>query len=446
MALARTLLLMRDEVDAEVADATLMQALTGTRVALIADAKTLTTHAGQSCFVTAALLMARSGHTVHVLAPDVPLVGLQPPLQPGGIIASLSATGADLLPGITFRTDLPARAFDLAIVLGEAPIEVEALHAIRLNADGWSGHIVPVENAAPFEASLWPLGAMAAGALAAGEAFKVAMRMLASRFRNQARLDTVFGLTDRSTFVLAPAVTPYAADLGALDCVSGGAIVQAALYALARVPGLNGRVRIIEPDTGDITNLNRYMLLTRSRLGRSKAFDLAAALANTNLRVTPVAARFEPQTVDALAPLAPSVLVGVDDIPSRWLVQRQSPAWLGVGATTHWSAMASFHRPGLGCAECLHPTDELGTGAIPTVAFVSFWAGLLTSTFLLRHTAGHALGVAEQQLYMTPFRAENAIRTPVVYRILCPTCRMLRCTVSPKRAIAQSDAAKASAK
>ncbi|MGY4626463.1 hypothetical protein ACVWY3_004219 [Bradyrhizobium sp. USDA 4486] len=43
--------------------------------------------------------------------------------------------------------------------------------------------------------------------------------------------------------------------------------------------------------------------------------------------------------------------------PSRWFVQRASTAWLGVGATTHWSAMASFHVPGTdGCAECLHPT------------------------------------------------------------------------------------------
>jgi hypothetical protein len=42
-----------------------------------------------------------------------------------------------------------------------------------------------------------------------------------------------------------------------------------------------------------------------------------------------------------LAQLAPHVPVGVDHIPTRWLVQ-QMPRWFGVGATTHWSAGTSF--------------------------------------------------------------------------------------------------------
>src|SRR2546427_44705 len=100
--------------------------------------------------------------------------------------------------------------------------------------------------------------------------------------------------------------------------------------------------------------------------------------------INTVVARYEMSLHDELGPFAPAVLVGVDDIPSRWEVQAARPLWLGVGATTHYSAMASYHVPGLGCARCLHPKDEPGGGLIPTVSFVSHWAGLwLASLFAL---------------------------------------------------------------
>jgi hypothetical protein len=134
--------------------------------------------------------------------------------------------------------------------------------------------------------------------------------------------------------------------------------------------------------------------------------------------------RYEEERAGLIKP-GRSVLVGVDDIPARWLVQRASPAWLGIGATTHWSAMASFHEAGLGCAECLHPLDDPSTAAIPTVAFVSFWAGLLLATYFLRQVSGRPAEAAEQQIYMTPFRAENAIVSVVPKRPGCPSCHII---------------------
>jgi hypothetical protein len=242
-ALARTLLLMRDEVGPEPPEGDLVRALTTTRIALIADDDGLSTHAGQSCCVTAALLMARSGHAVHLLMPDVPMIGAQPPLVPGNLRASLIAAGNDLLPGVTFETGTPEGTVDLAVALCTAPIAVAARHAIRLRADGWRGMVVPAADSAPFGASWWPFGGMAAGALAAGEAFKISMHKLARQFCTPERLHNVFRLTDHSTFELAPEKTPYAHDLGPFDCISGGAITHAALYALARVPGVSGKGR-----------------------------------------------------------------------------------------------------------------------------------------------------------------------------------------------------------
>src|SRR6266849_1890238 len=102
-ALDRTLLLIRDELVDTAPDELLLAALTETSVALVADVANLVSHSAQSSYITAALLMARSGHKVHLVAPDVPLVGPQPPLKRGGIVSSLVDVGRDLLPGISFR-------------------------------------------------------------------------------------------------------------------------------------------------------------------------------------------------------------------------------------------------------------------------------------------------------------------------------------------------------
>lgn len=63
LALDRTLRLMRDEFRPDVAEADLLEALTGTEVALVAGEECLKSHAAQTAFIAAALLMSRTGHT-----------------------------------------------------------------------------------------------------------------------------------------------------------------------------------------------------------------------------------------------------------------------------------------------------------------------------------------------------------------------------------------------
>jgi len=204
--------------------------------------------------------------------------------------------------------------------------------------------------------------------------------------------------------------------------VSGGAIIQAALYALSRIPDARGDIRVIEPEVADLTNLNRYSLLRRSRTASLKAVDLAE-MGLAGFRVEPITERYDAAFRERLGPPAPAVLVGVDDIPSRWEVQAARPLWLGVGATTHYSAMSSYHVAGLGCARCLHPTDEPGGGPIPTVSFVSHWAGLWLASLFARERIGARPPVLEQSAYFTSLRAESSASLwlgPVAVRSDCP--------------------------
>lgn len=422
--LSRTLLLMRDEVGPEIDDSVLLDALTSTRVALIADAANIASHAAQTAFVTAAMLMARSGHQVFLMAPDVPMAAAQPLLQPGAMIDQLARVGKDMLPGVEFIAGEPEGEVDLAIGLGDTPFNVCARRRIRINAEAWAGIIMREDQPRPWDAAQWPLGALAAAGLGAGEAFKIAMYKLLPHALSPENTAACFANTDEVRFELAPPDTPFCRELGEIDCVSGGAITNAVLYCLVRIPAVTAQGRIIEPDTADLTNLNRYMLLLWSGRGTPKAHDLVQML-GCGLRFQPLSQRYEPTLLDKITPLAPTVVVGVDHIPTRWAVQEAMPELVVIGATTHWSAMASFHSQGLGCARCLHNEDDPGNGPIPTTACVSFWAGLLVATYLARHAAGQALPSSDQQIYLTPFRPEHPYRAPVPIRSDCPTCQPL---------------------
>jgi hypothetical protein len=429
-ALARTILLLRDHVRADVPDITLTDALTSVRVIIAADAENLASVEAQHALVTTALLAARSGASIMLEIPESTEVkGPQAPLTGEYLGPALIETLRDLLPGTLHDYDsaAPAReAKEIVVVIGDTDWRGRASRVIRLQADAWSGAIDQGSG------SRWlalgsPFGALSAAGLAAGEIFKLAISGLRGVSIDPIAFDLMFEPTASAVVKLAPNDTPLPPpELGVFDLVSGGAIIQSALYALGRISGVKGRGRVIEPERADLTNLNRYALLRRSRIPEFKANDLSRWATSGGLggiTLEPIVARYDLALADMLAPSAPSVLVGVDDIPSRWVVQQTRPEWLGVGATTHYSSMVSYHTAGLGCAQCLHAEDDPGGEAIPTVAFVSHWAGLWLASMFVRSRMRVPLLTSEQSVFMTALRAESAAsvwRTPVAVRVGCP--------------------------
>ena len=134
-----------------------------------------------------------------------------------------------------------------------------------------------------------------------------------------------------------------------------------------------------------------------------------------------------PWRFDSLASVwafAPRVLVGVDHIPTRWDVQHANPRYLGIGATTHWSAMATHHCPATACAGCAHPHDDTMAGPIPTVAVVSFLAALLQTVDFLRDLAGSP--AAQNLTYVTAPRPARIWRAPGAEHRACPVDHALR--------------------
>jgi ThiF family protein len=411
-ALDRTLLLMRDHVRADTADDVLLDALCGTEVAVVSDEANIASHSAQTAVVTAATLIARTGALVHV---DIPtnVHGFQPPLRSLELNEALEDLGRDLLPErLAVRIGAVDREVDVAVIIGSSPWRGRARQVIRLAAEPWAAVMLPAEIGMPWQAHEWPFGGLGAGALAAGEAFKAAMRKL-QKFSASQVYDETFAPTSAARFNFASPLTPTVKELGRIDLISAGAIAHAILFVLARIPSAAADIRVVDHEASDLSNLNRYQLLRLSDIGASKVEHLER-LALKEIRLRPIETRYDRDTARQLRPLASSVLAGVDHIPSRWEVQREVSDWLGIGATSHYSAMASFHGPSLPCAGCLHPRDDVQDGFIPTVAFVSFWAGLMTAAFLMRHLAGERLSATEQQLYFTPLRPEGRVWTSAV--------------------------------
>src|SRR5713101_2764008 len=139
--LDRTLRLMRTHLRPDISDQQLAEALIGTKVVLVANAENISSHAAQSAYVTAAILMARMGITVLVDAPDVLLSGPQPPVKSGRLVTNLIEIGEDLLPGSTISRAVALEVVDLAIVLGDTPWPQSTCRVVRINAGDWHGEI-----------------------------------------------------------------------------------------------------------------------------------------------------------------------------------------------------------------------------------------------------------------------------------------------------------------
>jgi hypothetical protein len=428
--LNRTILLCRDYVSDELSDASICQRLQSVRVLCVADEANLSSHSGQSCLATVVSLLSRMGMQVTLAIPEISIIRRQPPFRGTLFRDSLLASSDELVSGATVRQASSIHKFDFVLVLGDSANEKRSCRTWRLSGSEWHGAITQGTAPASRWTAEWPIGAMTSAVLAVSEAFKYVMRGLPLRskedlmfFEPSQESDWNFG---------ASSIPAEALDLE-VDIVSAGAISQAALYVLLRLPGLRIAGRIFDDDTTAQTNFNRNMLTVVSDTASQKV-QLVAGRCSPEFHLTPKYQRFVADAPEARQ-MAPYVLVGVDDIPSRWQVQRCTQGILIISGTSHFSISSSCHGPGEPCCGCQHPVDDLDRPtAIPTVSFISFWAGLAMAVRLFRRALGANYSPDRQHLWMTPLRMDQphaALWSPVPRRKDCPVqCLALRERVS----------------
>jgi hypothetical protein len=398
-ALSRTAQLIRlDVFGGEADEAAIIEGLRSTTVRIVADGRNVGTPAGQTAVAALYGQVAMIGLRVDLDVADVPLEADQPPLRRTHLATALEDYGANLIPwGARPRAGAPAVTF----VIGDTPWQSGP--AFRLHGGPWTCRVESADRlGAPWDGN-WPFGALAAGAAGAAEAFRAALPAVAATVGAPIPPQEWWVLDlDRPVDIdiAVPGVgARLGPNVGAVDLISGGAIMTSTLYVLLRVPSIRGELRVIEPEAFDLPNLNRYPLMRRADVDRAKAQILTGWSAG-GLQVEPIVRKLDEELIVELRGLRPSVCIGVDDIPSRWAAQRAAPGWVCVGATSHGFVMVTTHRPEGPCAGCAHPRDSEDRGPIPTISFVSFWAGLMQARALLANAANVA---TDPSVYIAPF-------------------------------------------
>ena len=424
-ALARTLLLIQgDHFPTErVGRTDIAELLICSRIRVSADAVTSSTLAGQAALVTLAQLLARMGMTVVVDAPNVPLVRRVAPLRERRLLDALIELGHDLIPGVAIEP--PGRAqFDASITIGPGSSNGHANWWV--SARGTQPRLTTIRSEAFGSRREDIIGVLKSCTLAAGEVFKLRLRQLEAFADNRIEFRRLMAPTlDVCPPAISGAGIPAVLELGHYHAISAGAITNAALYVLQWLVESLGQVRLYDADTTALSNLNRYMLLRRSAaLGQTKVSQLRE-VGIKDLEIIGMPIRLAADSPELPMLRDEDVLVGVDDIPSRWVVQTAEPGWLGIGATSHYDAYLTTHEANMPCAHCGHPHDHPLVGEIPTVSFVSFWAGLVLAEAYLSHAGGKKISAANQSAYwwlLRPDAKEFPWYTPIRPLHSCRRC------------------------
>jgi hypothetical protein len=403
-------------------EAAIVRGLQATTVRLVADRANLSAPAGQTALISLFGLMAMMGVGIELDIPNVPVPSPQPPLREVALRTALLAYGHDLIPGARIFVGHEAGQSDLTFVLGDSQAPAGACPFLRVTGTAWRSLVARDAPPRRWKGS-WPIGALGAAGAAAAEGFRIALQRVGEatgrtipngpgwQFNPDIRIQLDLSV---------PGLRARRLDLGGVDFISGGAITTAALYCLLRIAGLRGNFRVIDRDDISLDNLNRYILARRSDRTKLKV-DVLAAYQTKSLRIAGIPVRFDDMSRPALEPLKPRVLVGVDDIPSRWAVQRASDGFVSVAGTSHFYAIVTTHKPGQPCAGCAHPEDDDTPVPIPTISFVSFWAGLMQARALLVEAAGARARLACLNIWPLGLDGPHALHpTGVALRPDCP--------------------------
>lgn len=414
-ALARTTLLVQRDIYPSLSDEVIAAALGTTPVRLTASKDVLATPNGQTAVVTSAILSAQLGVELHLDFEEVQLLAPQPPLRGEGLLESILDLSRDLITPAQIGTD-----GEFNIALGMKPYGA----GVSIAADDWGFDLGTGEPSGNIIGEL-PFGPCLGAVAASAELFRHVMVQLGRKTGSIALMEHPLRGPRPASYRLPP-FGWRRSDLGAVDSISAGALATAALYVLLRVPDLKIRLRLIDGDMGALSNLNRYLLLRRTLIGIPKT-DALASYESPLIRLQSEPHRFDEAHEAAITPLAQRVIVGVDDIPSRWRAQAAAPDWVGVAATSHFEIVVSEHTPDSPCSGCLHPQDDPGPAdEIPTVSFVSAMSGFLLAYRLVR---GAVSGASPSQTLAYPFNlaGERPVwEGPLAARSDCP----VRCKAS----------------
>lgn len=240
----------------------------------------------------------------------------------------------------------------LSVFIGEPASTAQGFTAA---SSGWVARVGCAKENAITGGPFNPYSSGAAAALAAWRVFAVAVLG-----KDPAQIsDISLSLLDFSENAGLNDPLP-AVNLGEVAFAGIGAVGNPALWALARHPGLTGRIHLIDPQNVELSNLQRYCLPHFSDQNINKVALAQRELQHSDLLFEPWHLSLE-DFADTYGDIGtiPTICVSVDNVEGRRVAQALLPrlvvnAWTGDGRLG-----ASWHRftGEAACLACLyHPS------------------------------------------------------------------------------------------
>ncbi|MDQ5827163.1 MAG: E2 ligase fold family C protein [Chloroflexota bacterium] len=272
-------------------------------------------------------------------------------------VESLIAIAHSINPEIEVRANAATVAAVLAV--GETAAKTTA-PVVYMGSEGW---VARISSGGPVGSgdSLNPFGAGAAACFGAANVF----RQLFGSHLQGGDVDDFFSFSlldydPQSAEPYNPPLRPVA--LGESYLVGLGAVGNGAVWALARTPGLTGTLHLIDHETVELSNLQRYVLTTQADVEEPKALLAARQFAGTGVKALPHQQKWGEYLRHVSAWKFERVAVAVDNAEDRQAVQGALPKWV-VNAWTQPGDLGVSRHSFLGdeaCLTCLYFPDEMG--------------------------------------------------------------------------------------
>ncbi|HVF71033.1 MAG TPA: E2 ligase fold family C protein [Chthoniobacterales bacterium] len=273
--------------------------------------------------------------------------------EAGRINASLVSRVLAINPQLEIFEKPDAVSAVLTVGSTNAPAGIPAVY---VGSQGW---ITRVSSRQPVGCgdSHNPFGAAAAACIGAANIFRFLFRQQLPP--NSGRFDEYrsFSLIDFQPEEVGAGDPPLnGISLGDTTLVGNGAIGNAVIWTLTRTPGAVGRLNIVDPETIELSNLQRYVLTTQESINASKASLGEDVIKGAGLAVQPFAGTWAGFLEKRQDWNLQNVLVAVDNVNDRRQIQGALPRWLANAWTQPGDLGVSRHEHfgESACLTCLY--------------------------------------------------------------------------------------------
>ncbi len=293
--------------------------------------------------------------TVRLVSRLYPTLVINPSDDSHSHAQGLSNLARAINPNIEFGTD---PTIEIAVGMQGRPTAPVVIYA---GSNGWES-MVGTHGSRPVAETTNPFGAGAAACIACANVFRCVF------LGEEAQLD------ERAVFSAfrgpgSPLPIPDGLDVGEAVLFGSGATGMAALWAFGAA-SITGVLHLVDHQTLDLGNLQRYVLATRAEVGRTKVDVVSDYFSGRPLRINGHAQQHGP-FLAANGYRWDRALLALDSARDRRAVQASLPKWItncwtqpgDLGVSTH-----SRFGSGGACVACLYLPEDKGRNEDQIVA------------------------------------------------------------------------------